>query len=355
MVFRNGNSYKITLNFVGNRIDGMYDWMAQTGYPFSWAPNVPTFANAVRNNNAKTVVGIGYVIDNDDGLMTYYVNQGNHINIPETLSATLYVPKLKVEVANKVNTLMDTNIVILMTYPHNLPTTNYHFQIRRAINASSWHTLHKDSKNFNFTHRIAGRFKVRASVRVRGFEFVSEEEDLVVQFPLWNVIMNNPALKNICENLWQLTVGATTTTHRREFGCFITLDTATGEIGNLNVIAGLNVLNNEGGEVDLGSRPNDVFANSSLTGTAVYVVAWAHTHHTPTLYTTFPATYRYVGPSTDDFLYAKRTDVTLPGFAYDYIEIIHTHRPDRTIPCGLHIDADKMIYPIFEPNRRPIE
>ncbi|MCL1909858.1 MAG: hypothetical protein FWG05_02875, partial [Kiritimatiellaeota bacterium] len=95
-----GNSYKITMKWVSSILPGWYCWEARLDDPPK--PNQHTFFNynKIRLPGAETITGKGYFVDNADGLLTCHIHQNDDVNLPGSRSATLYVPKLKIDVTS---------------------------------------------------------------------------------------------------------------------------------------------------------------------------------------------------------------------------------------------------------------
>jgi hypothetical protein len=242
-------------------------------------------------------------------------------------------------------TLLDEN-TFTATTPQSSSVNNYEFEIRRNHgNNPTWFPFHQGpEKSFTKTARTAGEFKVRASMTVNNTKVYSNEVALEVQFPQLDDFKNNPQLQSAFYAMWLSTLNATTNGGRREEGCYITLDTATGIYATTPSFEGPKVPNNIGAEIPawwfIQNHPADIFANSnSPTSTAVYVVGFFHTH-TPTLWTTQG---RLVGPSQADYTFARET-IGLPGLVYDYT--------GGWIPAGHPINEPATLYPITPPERR---
>ena len=112
--------------------------------------------------------------------------------------------------------------------------------------------------------RTAGKFKVRGVVVINGFNFYSIEKDLNVQFPNLDQILagiraNGQSLLTAFNIIWESTVAATEDGSRREEGCFITLNTATGfyEITPIPTLRGEVAGNDEGAEIEFKDKPFD--------------------------------------------------------------------------------------------------
>jgi len=159
------------------------------------------------------------------------------------------------------------------------------------------------------------------------------------------------SLIDLFDNVWEMTkADAANGVQRREYAGYVTLDTSTGEYGLVNVTPGPWVPNNTNASMRLPVRPKDIPENPSPVDTAIYVVAWFHTH-TPTTFVTFP--YREVGPSQGDFNASIHPYINMPGFAYDYVPAPANGHPSGTIPAGHPINSSVMLYPVTPPERRP--
>jgi hypothetical protein len=132
----------------------------------------------------------------------------------------------------------------------------------------------------------------------------------------------------------------------REEGCYITLDTATGNYGITAHTTGLLLPVDGRVFLSLPARPADIPSNPSPTGTAVYVVGWFHTH-TPMTYAP-PGGSREVGPSPADYTATTNSLVAVPGIAYDYLPVAFDNTPmsANRIPAGHPTNAPAILYPI---------
>jgi hypothetical protein len=284
-------------------------------------------------------------------------NNAAGISFSDTLNITAYDVNLGFSKTNL--TLLETNVLSVAVIPSSLSVSNYVFEISRTNTPLSWYQWHQGDDNiFTNIARTAGSFKVRASAYVEGEKAYSNVEDIEVQFPSLDDFIENADLKFKLYPMWQSTLDFTTgkTTHIREEGCYITLDTATGEYGVTPIpsIKGQEKFAYENGSITNWpkSRPPDLFYDSSPTGTAVYVVGWFHTH--PPMTYAPPDHYREVGPSIPDRFFSLEPSTQVPGIVYDYVSVAFGNflASDGKIPGGHPMNASTKLYPITPPLRR---
>jgi len=267
-------------------------------------------------------------------------NNAEGISFTDTLNVSAY--KVNLDIAKTNLTLLETNTLSVTVLPSSLVVSNYVFEISRTNTPLNWHQWHQD-ENSVFTNiaRTAGHFKVRASAYVNGEKSYSDTEHLEVQFPTHTHMTNSIPLMDAFSTLWQFTLSDTSPTQRREYGCYIILDTAAGQYGVTGIVTGDWTTDLERASVRYAPRPDDIPANPNPTAPASYVVGTFHTH-TPTTYRTVG---RGVGPSSGDKTNAVLRQ--LPNFAYDYTA------ENGRISAGHSLNASAEIYPISPPERRP--
>ena len=284
------------------------------------------------------------VLSPGTGTISYgFVGKGNAQGLSFTDTINIMAYEVNLYIAKTNLTLLETNTLSVTVLPSSLVVSNYVFEISRTNTPLTWYQWYQDENNvFTNIARTAGNFKVRASAYVNGEKSYSDTEHLEVQFPTTTDMMNNMPLRTIFDGLWTETKNdATNKVFRREHGCHIILDSATGQYGITNHVTGPWVTDNETASVGYAPRPDDIPATPNPTNTAIYLIGTFHTH-TPTTYRTGG---RLVGPSAGDRTNAVTRQ--LPNFAYDYTSGI------GRIPAGHPLDAPADIYPISPPERRP--
>jgi len=184
---------------------------------------------------------------------------------------------------------------------------------------------------------------------VNGTQVHSNEVDVEVQFPKLDDFKYNATLYSAFQAMWLSTLNAATNGGRCEFGCYITLDTATGQYAATTPFSGPIAGNNDGADIPYFKtfRPADIPQSPNPTDTAVYVVGFFHTH-TPMTYVTRLPPYRPVGPSEgDEKLASYALGMGLPGLVYDYVG-----SASGLLDAGHELKADAMLYDIKELKRR---
>ena len=165
---------------------------------------------------------------------------------------------------------------------------------------------------------------------------------------LFSALSHAQTVRELLGEVWEVTKADADATRYREWAGFITLNTATGQYGLVNVTPGPWFPVDEDPEMPLPQKPSDIPSNPSPVDTAIYVVAWFHTH-CPMTHSS-PNDGRPVGPSETD--HGVSVSVALPGFVYDYIGV-REYNGMMLIPGGHPLHADAMPYPITPPERRP--
>ncbi|MBE7465400.1 MAG: hypothetical protein HS116_18135 [Planctomycetes bacterium] len=241
--------------------------------------------------------------------------------------------------------LMNTINYTVSSTPTALPAGYGHEVEIRRHSETNWYVL-STTPVTAFTHRTAGSFRVRGSIVSAGRRCISGEVAVVVQFPSIATILADPGVIAAGATAWASTLAATTPTTRREEGAWVLVNTLTGAYSFGPAFTGPNVGNNEGAYLPLPNPPVDTPTSPTPIGTAVYTVAWFHTH-TPTFYRSpsdFPSPGgRGSGPSTSD--HDASVIYNMPGIAYDY-----TIDP---VPPLYPLASPAGMYPIEPPARRP--
>lgn len=221
------------------------------------------------------------------------------------------------------------------------------FEIKRDGGAD-WHSLQNGSgKKFEDKVRVAGKFKVRATLDIDGTEVKTSEKPMEVQFPDVAKILAGDGVMARMEQAWNDTKNATTSTSRREEGYYINLDTKTEAYGITAHTVATPVGNADGASWDTVTtpRPPDVPETPLPTEKPTYTVAWYHTH-TATTHRTFG---RPVGESNADKAFGAHNSINIPGYAHDYVE---SPAGTGAIPGGHPLNSPAKIYNITTPDRR---
>lgn len=163
-----------------------------------------------------------------------------------------------------------------------------------------------------------GCFKVFAVVTLSDNTVITTDlKDIEIRYPHADKdIANSPVVKAKMEEVWQATKNAMTTTHRQEKGCWIYLNTLTGQYEFGDIDNGPLVENNgkDGGHISP-SVPKKVKQSESPLEHGYYRVAYFHTH---TPWKNCPENSRRpVGPSDKDREWG-RDSKNAPLFVYDY-------------------------------------
>ena len=235
------------------------------------------------------------------------------------------------------------------------------FEIKRDGEATWYEIQDGAAIEFKGKARVAGKFKVRATLDLDGKEVQTEEEAIEVCFPTANEILAGNGVKARMDQAWQNTIQNTADNSRREEGYYITLDTKTETWGIAGYTVGNVIKDNQGPpRVDgLGAaKPDDIPKNPKPLDQPRYTVGWFHTH-TPEFYRNAvddfgdpPGTIRArdAGPSQGDKDFAANT-VELPGFVYDYVGVQIANFQDQ-VPFGHPLNAPAKITEITPPQKR---
>jgi len=271
-----------------------------------------------------------------------------------------------ISVSNSVLTLMGTNRFTISVSPTNLVPSEYRVQLARTekVNgAYDWHTVGQIPvpSALNIA-RVAGHFKARAGACINGewiYSGDSGAKDIEVRFPTVANFINHPHLQSHFETMWLWSLSVANSNTVQETGCWITLDTATGQYGILNRVNGdpypvnsttvyLNTL--------LPQRPLDSPSSVNPGGSAVYVIGWFHTHPPRECWLVDTP----VGPSRGmnaDQGFPHHSNVLAPGIVYDYVEYdsgaAFSPLPPGYVPAKWPRDKPRMLYPITGPRRGP--
>jgi len=232
------------------------------------------------------------------------------------------------------------------------PITDYKLEIRRK-DETTWHTWDEGATNqFTLVARTAGKFKIRATAVINGNDIYTAEQDLEVHFPTLDMILagmmaNGVPLTDAFTALWAMTLAVTANNPaiRQEFGCYVTLNTATGEYGVTQTIEGYKSQNHEPTSyIVLRPTPPDNPSNPNPITPAVYIVADFHTH--PPMLNVTHAAARVAGPSGFDFGVAQQTNhYMLPGLVYDY-KAVPVNDPEIIlgIPAGHGLYEEALLF-----------
>ena len=102
-------------------------------------------------------------------------------------------PKVELEVEKALLTLKhdcQCRLTINVT-PESCPVTAYKIEIQKA-SGGSWFLL-SDMRNYAWTARVAGKFKIRGTATVNGSDVQSDLKDVEVQFPTYDQLLEKPA------------------------------------------------------------------------------------------------------------------------------------------------------------------
>ena len=219
----------------------------------------------------------------------------------------------------------------------------------RRTGTTDWHTL-AQSFTFPWTARIAGFFEMKGVATIDGVSVETSPVEVEVRYPCYDEVFSDEDVLSICSNLWNLTKELCTETQRQEVGCWIMLDTETGEYTSDRVKTGKMIDHDGGGRVNLTVKfATDEIELSPVSSGFCYPVATVHTH-TPT---TNRSSGRAVGPSERDISNAQ-FPLGAPSAVLDYLPAFDLQFPDATnrIPAYHPIDASTKLWKIDLPDRR---
>jgi hypothetical protein len=241
--------------------------------------------------------------------------------------------------------------------PPSCRATEYKIEIQRA-SGGAW-VLLTQRRSIPWSARIAGKFKLRGMARVEGSEVLSPTKDVEVQFPSYDEIVADAAVKAALDKEWQRTLvlcvnkpgkdyqGNMQPSLRAERGWMIRLDTNVNRYILADPGKRFMVGPFDGAMVDLGGptrKPDEPPNPKPNDKGAKYVVASFHTH-TPTTYLP-KGRRRPVGPSAADG--RNNTGREVPGVVYDYVAVVA-----GAVPTGHPKEAPAQLYYSAGVPRRP--
>lgn len=225
--------------------------------------------------------------------------------------------------------------------------TNYTFEIARQ-NTEEWHCIQSGrSSECRRISRSSGYWKVRVIINYGEEKYPSDPDNVEERFPTVKEIQDDPFVKPKLDAYWEMTkkFAESNKGQRREYGCWIYLDTGTGRYEIEDLPPGPIISGGEGthGSISPGEVPKTVLTNP-LESMNEYVAIF-HTH-TPLTYCEGEGERYPLGPSPADTEWAWAKNV--PGIVYDY----QPKGDSEGIITGHPLHASAMLY-TFGPNRRP--
>ncbi|MDM3871408.1 DUF6531 domain-containing protein [Porticoccus sp. W117] len=251
-------------------------------------------------------------------------------------TASVVTPSISITVPSSL-TLLDNYSVSTNLTPSSVSASNYHFEIKRN-GSSTWYTLQNgQTDTFSDYAKVAGNFKVRATVTIDNATYTSSESSLTMNFPDFNRISADSSVASAVSNSWSSILNATTSTSRREEGFWIQLNTNTRSYEIGSTILGAVVPNNTTATLTPGPKPSDSNSSPTPLDTVTYTVAFFH-GHTPTRYRNGT---RPIGPSSADNTFHSSPTVGVVGLVADYIE---SPSGSGSIPPFYNLNGPWMIY-----------
>jgi hypothetical protein len=262
-------------------------------------------------------------------------------------------PTVDLEVPSNLLTIKHdrNNRLRIVITPQTCRATAYKIEIKRA-SGGGWFTL-STRRNYLWSARVAGKFKLRGTATIEGSDVQSGEKDVEVQFPNYAQIVGDSRVRTLTNREWRSTLRECTRRRRRERGFWIQVNTKTNRYFASNRSTGNWVGPAAGASVNLPGRPADVPASPDPNAKSVkYPVASFHTH-TPTTFRPNPPppaapSVRPVGPSTADNN-ADNTD-QVPGVVYDFVE---SPAGSGSIPMRHPKNSAATLYRSLGVDRRP--
>lgn len=264
---------------------------------------------------------------------------GNCATCKCEVKATVYCPRNA--------TILEEYNITTRVKPTASLVTNYTFEIARQ-NTEEWHCIQSGvSPVCRRISRSSGYWKVRVIVNYGEKEYPSDPDNVEERFPTVKQIQNDPFVKSNLDAYWELTkkFAESNKGQRREYGCWIYLDTSTGRYEIKDLPPGPIISGGEGthGSISPGGVPETVLTNP-LQSMNEYVAVF-HTH-TPLTYCEGEGVRKPTGPSLADTEWAWTKNI--PGIVYDY----QPNGVSGGIITGHPLNASAMLY-TFGPNRRP--
>lgn len=245
-----------------------------------------------------------------------------------------------------VNILVPYNIFV-QTFPKR--NINITLEMARKYTQEWWALESGTQFPYVRVSRSSGYWQIRARGRYNNKEYISNVVDVEERFPTVSEIARHPDVARELENYWSMTKNFASPNGRKEFGCWIYLDTGTGkyvceDIPNNNVVQGC-----AGTHGSIKPTKPKIQATIGPLESGYEYVAIFHTH-TPLTYCPVGDRRDTVGPSAKDIRYVERF---VPGIVYDYEPIIDTiWNKDDGLPGAHPLNAAAKLY-YFGPSRRP--
>ena len=181
-------------------------------------------------------------------------------------------------------------------------------------------------------------WKIRALVPDHnGDRIISNVIEVNERYPDYQHLLADADIRKEFDAIWQLTKNSANANGRREFGCWVYLNTETGKYFRKDLDSGVVVPYVIGSNASIKPGKVNVTLSNDPTHCIVDVVAYFHTH-TPLTYSPEPLLERQiVGPSSADLDVSNSSKCI--GLVYDYEPI----RPNTGITAGHDINAPAKI------------
>ena len=183
-----------------------------------------------------------------------------------------------------------------------------------------------------------GKWDMRACARVDGRVVTSEVLQIEKLYPSYDDIVRNSIVQSKMTSLWNQTLANTTVNTRREFGCFIYVD-SQNKTYKFEDFVGKDAGPNETATIPV--------PYPSLESDMSHLVGFFHTHTA----CTYRTVGKNVGASMEDI--AATQSLNVVGIVYDYIGVPNPYGTGMIIMPGHNLN-DPATYSHFGVYRRPL-
>lgn len=247
-----------------------------------------------------------------------------------TCSHTGTVTNIPVVSLSEPTTLtLNDNYTAHVTYvPDWMDVTSTKIEMKRS-GSSTWYTIHQNANPYFDTYaRVAGTWKVRASVSYGGANYQTPEYTQTVNFMPYSAIIADPIAANAGIAAWDAIkdYADTHTADRVEKAFWISFNTASRQYVVSQVFTSNPAICNGTqnvppclGSVNPGTKPADSIANPTPLDSPTYTVGIFH-GHTP-FRRVHPNHCRPTGASDTDITHANNNNVV--GILWDYNASLH--------------------------------
>ncbi len=213
--------------------------------------------------------------------------------------------------------------------------------IEMSKGAGVWTPVYSTTKmsdiRYTRTSRNPWVWKIRAQVSLNNSNHtISNIIEVNERYPDYNHLLADSDIRREFDAIWQLTKNSANADGRREYGCWVYLNTATGKYFRRDLDSGVVVPYVIGTHGSVKPGRVNIMLSDNPTACIIDAVAYFHTH-TPLTYAKTFMERENVGPSMADENYVNNGKCI--GLVYDYKPI----PPSTGITTGHNINAPAKI------------